>query len=73
MNYYSYQGRIQGQDRLEKFDEILQDLIENDPTLFCEINYIGNCAIMLQRKFEIEFNTENYDNFILLRDFICFK
>ena len=73
MNYYSYQGRIQGQDRLEKFDEILQELLENDPSLFCEINYIGNCEIMLQKKFEIELSTENYENFIVLRDFICFK
>jgi hypothetical protein len=73
MNYYSYQGRIHGQDRLNKFDEILQELLENDPSLFCEINYIGNCAVMLQRKFEIELSTENYENFITLRDYICFK
>lgn len=73
MSLYTYQGRIHGQDRLEKFDEILQELLENDPSLFCEIIYTGNCAIMLQRKFEIELSTENYENFITLRDFICFK
>lgn len=73
MSLYSYIGSIHGQDRFEKFDEICKELLKNDPSLFCEINYIGNCSIMNQRKFKIELSTNNHENFMTLRDFICFK
>jgi len=73
MNYYSYQGRITGQDRIEEFDRIFKELLVNDPSLFCEISLTGPYRISYERKFEIELSTENYENFIRLRDYICFK
>ena len=73
MSAYSYQGRITGQDRIEKFDQICKELLLNDPTLFCEVNFIGPFAIPNQRRYEIELSTNNYENFITLRDYICFN
>ena len=73
MSAYSYQGRIIGQDRLEKFDKIFKELLVNDSSLFCEVVLISRFTIPNQRRYEIELSTNKYENFITLRDFICFN
>ena len=73
MSAYSYQGRITGQDRLEKFDKIFKELLVNDSSLFCEVSLISKFTTPNQRMYEIELSTKNHENFITLRDFICFN
>lgn len=71
MSAYSYQGRITGKDRINKFVEIVKELLENDDSLICEVNFAF--AIPNQRRYEIELSTNKYENFITLRDYICFN